>query len=215
MLFVGALSQVKPVLSPKGSQWDPWVRPQFFCFIFWKQPTLLWLLWRSLTRISAGTTCRVRSRATPPWGELLAGTSPWAWSTTGQATATSVSPVWNPFLWAGNLFTKKVSCASKIPSWKEEMEKMLLFKVSLSKMLGFWHLLQSKIWHISCFGGLCFLFTSLPFLLQQPKRYSQKGNVGCPTWAWCLCRVWSGVKRWNLKGGDGLRTGDRGWFQET
>lgn len=93
------------------------------------------------------------------------------------------------------------------------MEKTLLFKLSMSKVLGYRRLLQSKIRHISCFGGLCFLSTSLPFPLQQYKRYSQNGSTGCPRHrdpgACAGCRV--GVK----DGFMNLRRKGKGWQQGT
>lgn len=74
----------------------------------------------------------------------------------------------------------KVSCASKIPSWREEMEKALLFKVSLSKILGFWCLLQSKIWHISCFGGSLLSFHISPLHFGAAQEAFPEREYGLP-----------------------------------
>lgn len=81
------------------------------------------------------------------------------------------------------------------------MEKTLLFKVSLSKGLGCWQLLQSKISHLS------------PSLCRSPKGTPKKGiglpQVGRSRSFW---RVWTGGEEWVYqaqKGGQGLRIGDR------
>lgn len=76
------------------------------------------------------------------------------------------------------------------------MEKALLFKVSLSKILGFWCVLQSKIWHISCFGGLCFLFHLSPFPFAVAQEEFPKRKHGLPHMGLVLVQgvQWSGGK---------------------
>lgn len=92
------------------------------------------------------------------------------------------------------------------------MEKALLFKVSLSKILGFWCLLQSKIWHISCFGGVFAFFSHLsPSFCSSPGGIPRKGIWAAPQGPGACAGCGVGVKDETQKGGEGLRTGDRGW----
>lgn len=81
-------------------------------FSFQKHHTLLWLLWRNLIVPSHGTICKARSRATPLLGELLAGTSPWAWFTTKPGAAILVSQGIHSFVWVRNLRAKTFCHAS-------------------------------------------------------------------------------------------------------